>query len=211
MKKIYLIDDDEVVRDALDALFRSRGLSLESYAGAEAFLRAWTDAGLMNEPACLLLDVRMAGMSGIELFDMLKSRGLAPHHAVIFLTGHGDIPMAVEALRAGAYYFLEKPYSGNQLVDRVLESLAHVSSATAKPEHEGGPLEILTPRERDIASHIVAGETNREIADALNISVRTVEVHRAKLFAKLEVKSAVGLAQLWAQQGSGRDTLSLSD
>jgi len=203
MKKIYLIDDDEVVRDALEALFRSRGLSLESYACADDFLHVWTDAHLMSEPACLLLDVRMAGMSGIELFDTLKARGLAPHHAVIFLTGHGDIPMAVEALRAGAYYFLEKPYSGNELVDRVLESLEHVCSVEAESEHGAGTLDILTPRERDIAGHIVAGETNREIADALNISVRTVEVHRAKLFAKLEVKSAVGLAQLWAQQMGG--------
>ena len=201
MKKIYLVDDDEVVRDALGALFRSRGLSLDSYAGAGEFLQAWDADGLAREPACLLLDVRMAGMSGLELFETLKERGLASHHAVIFLTGHGDIPMAVEALRGGAYYFLEKPYSGNQLVDRVLESLAHVDTASATPGLAASTLDVLTPRERDIASHIVAGRTNREIADALNISVRTVEVHRARLFAKLEVKSAVGLAQLWAQQG----------
>lgn len=201
MKKIYLIDDDEVVRDALSALFRSRGLGLKGYAGAAEFLQDWEACGLARDPACLLLDVRMAGMSGLELFETLKARGLAPHHAVIFLTGHGDIPMAVEALRGGAYYFLEKPYSGNQLVDRVLESLEHVCAVAAAPERGAPALDVLTPRERDIAGLIVAGKTNREIADALNISVRTVEVHRARLFAKLEVKSAVGLAQLWAQQG----------
>lgn len=210
MKKIYLVDDDEVVRDALDALFRSRGLSLNAYAGAGEFLQEWDAADLARDPACLLLDVRMAGMSGLELFEALKARGLTARHAVIFLTGHGDIPMAVEALRGGAYYFLEKPYSGNQLVDRVIESLAHVDAANAEPDGGASALDVLTPRERDIASHIVAGRTNREIADALNISVRTVEVHRARVFVKLEVKSAVGLAQLWAQQpGPGASDLSV--
>src|SRR3546814_15258280 len=111
----------------------------------------------------------MAGMSGLELFETLKERGLAPHHAVIFLTGHGDIPMAVEALRGGAYYFLEKPYSGNQLVDRVLESLAHVDAASAAPGRGAAALDVLTPPDRDIATHIVAGHTHRAIHDALHI------------------------------------------
>jgi len=197
MKHIYLVDDDEVVRDALDALFRSRGLALRSYGSAEPLLQAWREEGAAARPACLLLDVRMPGMSGLELFEALKARGLAAHHAVIFLTGHGDIPMAVEALRSGAYHFLEKPFSGNELVDRVLESLAYVDQVALGQPGAAPALAALTPRERAIAEQIVAGRTNREIGEALNISVRTVEVHRARIFAKLEVKSAVGLAQLW--------------
>ncbi|OZI31050.1 DNA-binding response regulator [Bordetella genomosp. 10] len=196
---IHLVDDDEVVRDALEALFRSRGLALRTYANADQFLRAWRDEGLAATPSCLLLDVRMPGMSGLELFEQLKACGLAPRHAVIFLTGHGDIPMAVEALRGGAYYFFEKPHSGNQLVDRVEESLEHVCRvAESAARGPGAVLETLSPREREIAQQIVEDRTNRQIADALCISVRTVEVHRARIFAKLEVKSAVGLAQLLA-------------
>jgi two-component system response regulator DctR len=194
---IHLVDDDEVVRDALDALFRSRRLTLRGYPDSNAFLQAWDAEVLATAPACLLLDVRMPGMSGLELFEKLKGRGLAPHHAVIFLTGHGDIPMAVEALRGGAYYFFEKPHSGNQLVDRVLESLKHVCGvAHSAAQGPAAALETLSPREREIAQQIVDGCTNRQISEALCISVRTVEVHRARIFAKLEVKSAVGLAQL---------------
>lgn len=201
-RNIHLVDDDEVVRDALGALFRSRGLSLLAYPDAAAFLLAWRERNLAAEPACLLLDVRMPGMSGMEMFDRLKSAGLAPHHAVIFLTGHGDIPMAVEALHSGAYYFFEKPHSGNQLVDRVLESLEHVCQvAEAGPHGAASALEILSPRERAIAQQIAEGRTNRQIADELCISVRTVEVHRARIFSKLEVKSAVGLVQRLARQG----------
>jgi two-component system response regulator DctR len=197
---IHLVDDDEVVRDALDSLFRSRRLALRTYVDADAFLRAWQDDGLAGTPACLLLDVRMPGMSGLELFEQLKARGLAPHHAVIFLTGHGDIPMAVEALRGGAYYFFEKPHSGNQLVDRVVESLEHVHRvAESAARGPAAALEMLSPRERAIARQIADGQTNRQIADALYISVRTVEVHRARIFSKLEVKSAVGLVQLLAK------------
>ncbi|MFC4278366.1 response regulator transcription factor [Achromobacter aloeverae] len=196
---IHLVDDDEVVRDALDALFRSRGLALRGYANADQFLRAWRDEALADTPSCLVLDVRMPGMSGLELFEQLKAHGLAPHHAVIFLTGHGDIPMAVEALRGGAYYFFEKPHSGNQLVDRVEESLAHVRRVAENAARGSGALlETLSPREREIAQQIVEDRSNRQIAEALCISVRTVEVHRARIFAKLEVKSAVGLAQLMA-------------
>src|SRR3546814_16655094 len=107
MKKIYLVDDDEVVRDALGALFRSRGLGLDSYAGAGEFLHDWDARGLAREPACLLLDVRMAGMSGLALFETLKERGLAPHPAVLFLTAHGAIPIAVEAPPRGPSLFLD--------------------------------------------------------------------------------------------------------
>ncbi|HTR05443.1 MAG TPA: response regulator [Paraburkholderia sp.] len=198
MRNIYLIDDDEIIRDALGALFRSRGMVLQPFADGEAFLAAWRARDLGRVPGCLLIDVRMPGISGLELFAQLKNDGLTAHHAVLFLTGHGDIPMAVEALRSGAYDFLEKPFSDNKLVDRVVESLDHVCSKAVPPAPDPNELRgLLTPREQAIAGQIVAGHTNRKIADSLQISVRTVEVHRARIFSKLEVRSAVGLAQLW--------------
>ncbi|MBV2181367.1 MAG: response regulator [Castellaniella sp.] len=197
MKTVYLVDDDEIIRDALGALFRSRGLALQVFADGPAFLAAWGGRSLARLPACLLIDVRMPGMSGLELLAKLKEGGLAAHHAVIFLTGHGDIPMAVEALKSGAYDFLEKPFSDNKLVDRVLESLDYVDGAAAASSESRDLSTRLTPREYAIAERIVAGQTNKQIGDALFISVRTVEVHRARIFAKLEIKSAIGLAQLW--------------
>ncbi|MBU9338248.1 response regulator transcription factor [Burkholderia multivorans] len=197
MRNLYLIDDDDVIRDALDALFRSRGLAARAFGDARAFLDAWREGGLARAPACLLIDVRMPGMSGFELFAQLRDAGLGAHHAVVFLTGHGDIPMAVDALRAGAYDFLEKPFSDNRLVDRVVAGLDHAYAHAAPPEATPDErFANLTPRERAIAERIVAGCTNREIADALRISVRTVEVHRARVFEKLDVKNAIGLAQL---------------
>ncbi len=197
MKTVYLVDDDEIIRDALGALFRSRGLALQVFADGPAFLAAWGGRSLARLPACLLIDMRMPGMSGLELLAKLKEGGLAAHHVVIFLTGHGDIPMAVEALKSGAYDFLEKPFSDNKLVDRVLESLDYVDGAAAASSESRDLSTRLTPREYAIAERIVAGQTNKQIGDALFISVRTVEVHRARIFAKLEIKSAIGLAQLW--------------
>ncbi|WDD90631.1 response regulator (plasmid) [Burkholderia sp. FERM BP-3421] len=201
MRNLYLIDDDAIIRDALGALFRSRGLAVRGFADAALFLDSWRDEGLAAAPACLLIDVRMPGMSGFELFAQLRDAGLGAHHAVVFLTGHGDIPMAVDALRAGAYDFLEKPFSDNRLVDRVVAGLEYAQAQAGPPETTPDQrLASLTPRERAIAGQIVAGRTNREIADALGISVRTVEVHRARVFEKLDVKNAVGLAQLSARE-----------
>ena len=196
--RLFLVDDDEFIRDSLSALFRSRNVSSEGYADARQFLASWRSGGMREGPAVFLLDVRMPGISGFELFEQLKKLGLPAHNLVIFLTAHGEISMAVEAIKAGAYDFLEKPFSDNRLVDKVVASMRHAQTVFASEERERLQTngEALTVRELEIAERIVAGKTNRSIADELFISVRTVEVHRAKLFYKLDIKSAVELVPL---------------
>ena len=200
---VYLVDDEEVVRDALAWLLRSRRLLSEGFASADAF-EAWlaehTAPGRVSwpaAPACLVLDVRMPGTSGLVLFERLAERGLLDLMPVIFLTGHGDVPMAVAAVKQGAFDFVEKPFSNNALVDRV--ELALQRSAHALLERRGRDtlqraLADLTEREREVMQLVVDGRPNKLIADELNISVRTVEVHRARVFDKMDVKSAVELA-----------------
>jgi len=204
---VYIVDDEEVVRDALAWLLRSRRLLSKGFASAEAF-EAALDAAVQDRagpseqdwpdaPGCLLLDVRMPGMSGLALFDRLVERGCLPVLPVIFLTGHGDVPTAVAAVKRGAYDFVEKPFSNNALVDRVEQALAASAQALAQRRQRrelAQRLAELTERERDVMGLVVEGRPNKLIADALHISVRTVEVHRAHIFEKMGVKSAVELA-----------------
>ena len=198
---VYLVDDEDVVRDALAWLLRSRRLLSEGFASAEAFEAhvAGRPAPWPAEPSCLVLDVRMPGTSGLLLFERLVERGLLPVLPVIFLTGHGDVPTAVGAVKRGAFDFVEKPFSNNSLVDRVERALAH-SAATLSAARAARAvqrlLSELTERERDVMQLVVEGRPNKLIADALGISVRTVEVHRARVFDKMSVKSAVELANL---------------
>lgn len=201
---VYIVDDEEVVRDALGWLLRSRRQLFEGFASAEAFLEfldALPEGGAHwpNCPSCVLLDVRMPGLSGLALFERLIERGLLERLPVIFLTGHGDVPSAVDALKRGAYDFVEKPFSDNALVDRVLQALAQSGEALARRSQERLLLQRvqeLTEREREVMQLIVRGLPNKLIADQLHISVRTVEVHRARVFDKMEVKSAVELSNL---------------
>ncbi|WP_109477875.1 response regulator [Paraburkholderia sp. C35] len=196
--RLYLVDDDEFIRDSLGALFRSRNVASTGFADPRQFLASWRSDGMKESPAVFLLDVRMPGMSGFELFEQLKKLGLPAHNLVIFLTAHGEISMAVEAIKAGAYDFLEKPFSDNRLVDKVVAGMKHAETVFASEERERLQAngEALTVRELEIAERIVAGKTNKIIAEELFISVRTVEVHRAKLFYKLNIKSAVELVPL---------------
>jgi len=205
---VYLVDDEDVVRDALAWLLRSRRLLSQGYASAEAFeaqlAELPTEADWPRAPSCLLLDVRMPGTSGLVLFERLAERGLLPRLPVIFLTGHGDVPMAVAAVKRGAFDFVEKPYAGNALVDRVERALAvsaQAIAARARWRRWTAALAELTEREREVMRLIVDGRPNKLIADALDISVRTVEVHRARVFDKMGVKSAVELANLLREQG----------
>ena len=200
---VYLVDDEDVVRDALAWLLRSRRLLSEGFASADAFSgwlaqrtapgrSAWPDA-----PSCLVLDVRMPGTSGLVLFEALAQQGLLPLLPVIFLTGHGDVPTAVAAVKRGAFDFVEKPFSNNSLVDRIEQALEASALALATRGAKQGlqqALAELTEREREVLHLVVAGRPNKLIADALDISVRTVEVHRARVFEKMDVKSAVELA-----------------
>jgi two-component system response regulator DctR len=195
---VYIVDDDAGVRDALAWLLRSRRLPSHSFDSAEAFL-TYLEGGLRDEPACLLLDVRMPGMSGLALFDVLVERNLHKAMPVIFLTGHADVPTAVDAVKRGAFDFCEKPFSDNALVDRIETALSQ-SSALADERQAlkrlRDRLQELTERERDVMRLVVDGLPNKRIADQLDISVRTVEAHRARVFDKMEVKSAVELANM---------------
>jgi two-component system response regulator DctR len=201
---VYLVDDEDVLRDALAWLLRSRRLLSEAYASAEAF-EAMLDErkarGTLQprDPCCLLLDVRMPGMSGLALFDRLIERGLIDVMPVIFLTGHADVPTAVAAVKRGAFDFVEKPFSDNALVDRVEQALARSAGVIAQRQAAltvQRRLADLTDRERDVMRLVIDGRPNKLIADELDISVRTVEVHRARVFEKMDVKSAVELANL---------------
>ena len=195
---VDIIDDDASVRDAMAWLLRSRRLLSEAYESAEAFEAARGRAE-PAAPGCILLDVRMPGQSGLALFERLSERGIAHAWPVIFLTGHADVPTAVDTVKRGAFDFCEKPFSDNALVDRVEQALAvsrermaqlAVQRAVRARTHE------LTERERDVMRLVAGGRPNKLIADELGISVRTVEVHRARVFEKMEVKSAVELANL---------------
>lgn len=196
---VYIVDDDASVRDALAWLLRSRRLPSESFASAEAFDAMLQVRGPQRQPCCLLLDVRMPGMSGLALFDVLAGRGDLAGMPVIFLTGHADVPTAVDTVKRGAFDFCEKPFSDNALVDRIEQALSRSAEHLAEVQARSGVqdrLAELTERERAVMDLVVAGLPNKLIADQLEISVRTVEVHRSRVFDKMQVKSAVELANL---------------
>jgi two-component system response regulator DctR len=189
----YLIDDDEAIRDALAWLLKSRGLPSTAFDSAETFLAGWNK----EMSGCIVLDMRMPGMSGLDCFDRLHE--LKSSLPVIFLTGHGDVPLAVATLKKGAFDFFEKPLNDNALVTRIEEAMAldaRQREANATVDSVKARLSCLTTRERQIMELVLAGKFNKVIADELNISMRTVEVHRANLFDKMQVKTAVELANL---------------
>ncbi|WP_332672885.1 response regulator transcription factor [Aromatoleum sp.] len=189
----HIIDDDEAIRDALQWLFKTRNVACSTWASAESFLAAVQP----DWHGCAVLDIRMEGMSGLECFDILRARG--NQLPVVFITGHGDVPMAVAALKKGAFDFIEKPFNDSDLVDvvlRALETDAERQLAAASRETIEARLALLTAREREVMDQILAGKYNKVIADELNISMRTVEAHRSKVFDKMQVRSAVELAQM---------------
>ena len=197
---LHIVDDEEVLRDALSWLARSRDIASTSYDSAEAFLaRLGTPFINAKEGDCLLLDVRMGALSGTGLFAMLHERQLTQRLPVIFLTGHGDVPMAVDTLKRGAFDFFEKPFNDNALMDRVQEAMQASLKASAHAEIQER-IKQLSQREREVMEHILQGKMNKQIADELGISMRTVEVHRAHIFDKMQIKSAVDLAGLLANQ-----------
>ena len=196
---VFIVDDDASVREALAWLLRSRHLPSEGYAGGEAFEALLLRGFVPGQPCCMLLDVRMPGMSGLALFDKLVERDLAAVMPVIFLTGHADVPTAVDMVKRGAFDFCEKPFSDNALVDRVEQAIAcsaRVLAARRQTRLLQARLAELTERERAVMQLVARGVPNKLIADRLEISVRTVEVHRSRVFDKMEVKSAVALANL---------------
>jgi two-component system response regulator DctR len=196
---VFIVDDDASVREALAWLLRSRNLLSESYPGGEEFDAMLAGDFSPGQPCCLLLDVRMPGMSGLALFDKLVQRGLVEAMPVIFMTGHADVPTAVDMVKRGAFDFCEKPFSDNALVDRVEQAIRQ-SQRVLEDRREKNQLQMriaeLTERERDVMRLVMEGLPNKLIADQLDISVRTVEVHRARVFDKMEVKSAVELVNV---------------
>jgi two-component system response regulator DctR len=196
--QVHLVDDESTVRAALEFLFASHGLAVSSYDGGPALLQR-LDSGLAMR-GCILLDVRMEPLSGLQVYDEMVVRGI--NIPVIFLTGHGDIRMAVAALKKGAFDFVEKPFGDAALVERVRDALASDAEQQQKRsegDSRGALLAALTPREQDVMHRVAAGKLNKVIADDMNVSMRTVEVYRARVYAKLGVRSAAELATLLAR------------
>ncbi len=193
---VHLVDDEAAVRDALRFLLHSHGLKVFSYASGPEFLKQ-VDAHRLR--GCVVLDVRMEPLSGLQVHDELRLRGAAM--PVLFLSGHGDIPMAVDLLQKGAVDFLEKPFNGDYLVQRVQRALALEDAQYATLQLQGRirqRLHDLTERELAVMRLVAAGKLNKLIADELCVAVRTVEVHRSRVFDKLRVRSAAELATLLA-------------
>jgi len=187
---VFVVDDDEGVRNSLRFLLKSVGLATRTLDSASEFL----DAYKPSQPGCLVLDVRMPGMSGLELQQQLNLRGAVI--PVIFITGHGDIPMAVEAMQQGAFDFLQKPFRDQDLIDRIQRALERdAKNRAALDQHVKirERLESLTPREREVLALMTRGKPNKIMAAELGVSQRTVEIHRARV---MEKSGATSLAQL---------------
>ncbi len=199
---VYLVDDEAAVLDALAFLLGSRGLQVRAFiSGAE--LLAAVDSAPRPLAGVIVLDVRMEPMSGLRVFEELCARRL--RNPVLFVSGHGDIPMAVEALKNGAFDFLEKPYSDNALAVRIEQALAvdaAMHQTNARSAERSARLASLTEREREVMQRVAAGKLNKVIADELHVSMRTVEVHRARVYAKLGVRSAAEVATFLADSSA---------
>jgi FixJ family two-component response regulator len=197
---VYIVDDDEEVREAIQLLVRSVGLQAQGFASAQAYLVQFDP----SRPGCLVLDVRMKGMSGLDLQERLAKEPI--HPPVIIITGHGDVPMAVRAVKAGAVDFIEKPFKDQALLDaihRAVEQDARNRGQASRLADIQGRLNRLTPREREILDQVIAGKRNKVIAFDLGISQSTVEAHRAKVMEKLEARSLSELMRMMMAVGPG--------
>jgi two-component system response regulator FixJ len=187
---VFIVDDDDAVRNSLRLLLKSLGLAATALPTAQEFLAKYDP----QQPGCLILDVRMPGMSGMELQHQLNVRGATI--PVIFITGHGDVPMAVEAMQQGAFDFLQKPFRDQDLIERIQRALAKDSTTRAELNERSRlreRLESLTPREREVLALVTSGKPNKIMAADLGVSQRTVEIHRARVMEKMH---AASLAQL---------------
>lgn len=190
---IYIVDDDEAVRDSLRWLLEANGYTVRSYAGAEEFLSAYDS----DQVGVLIADVRMPGMSGLELQETLIARK-APL-PIVFITGHGDVPMAVSTMKKGAVDFLEKPFNEADLRNIVAGMLSQAYERVHEAQmqrDQQAVLSRLTAREQQVLERIVAGRLNKQIAGDLNISIKTVEAHRANIMEKLEVTTVADLMKI---------------
>jgi two-component system response regulator DctR len=190
---IHIVDDEDTIRDALHFLFASRGIAARTWPSGEAFLAALPQ----EDCACIILDVRMGGLTGPEVFDRLRAQGCDV--PVIFLTGHADVPMAVQTLKAGAFDFIEKPFNDNEIVDLALRAAAlHASQMIRKGQRQDIELRLatLSAREGEVMQLMLAGQLNKQISDILGIAIRTVEVHRSRVMAKMQARNIAELAAI---------------
>lgn len=187
---VYIVDDDPAIRDSLTLLMKSVGLPSRAYGSASEFLDSYDP----NAPGCLVADIRMPGLSGLELQQVLLERH--SEMRIIFITGHGDVPMAVKAMKAGALDFIQKPFRDQELLDRINSALQEDQQRRDSREEVAEIRErrdSLTPREKEVLDKVVEGLANKVIALDLGVSQRTIELHRARVMQKMEVRS---LAQL---------------
>ena len=190
---VYVVDDDEAVRDSLQWLLEGNDYRVRCFDSAESFLTRFDP----REVACLIVDVRMPGMNGLELQDELLSRGCTM--PLVFITGHGDVPMAVDTMKKGAIDFIEKPFNEvvlRDLVDRMLQKARLSADQQQAEASRGALLGRLTARESQVLERIVAGRLNKQIADDLNISIKTVEAHRANIMEKLNANTVADLLKV---------------
>ena len=200
---VFVVDDDEAVRSSLRLLLKSKGIQAVAHASAGDFLANYDP----EQPGCIILDVRMPGMSGLELQDELNRRGaIIP---VIFITGHGDVPMAVEAMQHGAVDFLQKPFSDQDLTDRIQRALAadvRNRALLTEKDQIRARLSALTRREIQVLRLVTLGKSNKVVAAELGVSQRTVEIHRAHLMEKMEATSLAHLVRMTMIAGMGIST-----
>lgn len=190
---VFIVDDDEAVRDSLSWLMRSAGLQAQTFDSADAFLQGYGE----DRPGCLILDIRMPGMSGLELQSRLSERGF--RLPIVIISGHADVPMAVRALKAGAFDFIEKPFNDELLLDlvqRALEQDRERRRDRAEMDELRERMESLTPREREVLELVVAGAANKTISSELGVSPKTVEAHRARVMEKLQAESLSHLVRM---------------
>ncbi|MGF1613558.1 MAG: response regulator transcription factor [Gammaproteobacteria bacterium] len=190
---VFVVDDDEDVRHALRWLIESVELTVATYPSAEAFLAAYTP----GQPGCLVLDVRMPGMGGLGLLEHLRTQRI--ELPTIILTGHGDVPIAVRAMKSGAMDFIEKPFTNQDLLDQIQRALkqdAEQRSQQLQRAQVQARVETLTPREREVLQRVVQGQANKVISVELRISERTVETHRKKIMDKMQAHSLAELIQM---------------
>ena len=193
---VYVVDDDEAIRALWRWLMESNGIAVETFASAAEFIAGHRP----GEPACLVLNLRLPGMSGLELQDYLKQQGV--DIPIVFVTGHGDVPTAVNAIKGGAVDFIQKPFGYKevlQIIRRALERDAENRQKRARRSGYAERLAALTEREREVMLRVIEGKLNKVIADELEISVKTVEFHRAKVMEKMSVTSVAALVQLRMQ------------
>ena len=190
---VFIVDDDQGVRSSIRILMKSVGLPAAPFASAQEFLTSYRP----SDPGCLVLDIRMPGMSGLGLQEELNRRGATI--PVIFITGHGDIPMAVEAMRHGAFDFIQKPFRDQELIDRVQRAFARDRETRSALQEHGkirDRLAALTPREHEVLDLLIKGQSNKVMAHALGLSQRTVEIHRAHVMEKMDAKSIAHLVRM---------------